>query len=136
MLACAGLLAFVELGTGGGDKAGSAVRVVHITEHDFHIAVPRRIAPGRVRFEVTNDGPDLHELIVVRDPANAPLPMRADGLTVDEDALDPRKVGSLEPGAPGSLRGLTLRLRPGRYEIFCNMAGHYLGGMHAVLLVG
>jgi uncharacterized cupredoxin-like copper-binding protein len=136
MLACAGLLAFAEWGTGGGGSGGPAVRVVQITEHDFHIAAPRRIAPGRVRFVVTNNGPDLHELIVVRDPTGAPLPMRADGLTVDEDALDPETVGSLEPGAPGSVRGLTLRLRPGRYEIFCNMAGHYMGGMHAVLLVG
>jgi len=136
MLACAGLLAFVELGTGGWSEAAPAVRVVHITEHDFHISAPRGIAPGRVRFEVTNNGPDLHELIVVRDPSGAPLPMRADGLTVDEDALDPETMGSLEPGAPGSVRGLTLRLRPGRYEIFCNMAGHYMGGMHAVVLVG
>ena len=134
MLACAGLLALAEWGGGGGSQP--AVRVVHITERDFHIAAPRRIAPGRVRLEVVNDGPDLHELIVVRDPAAARLPMRADGLTVDEDALAPEEMGSLEPGTPGSARGLTLRLRPGRYEVFCNMAGHYLSGMHAVLLVG
>jgi uncharacterized cupredoxin-like copper-binding protein len=135
MLACAGLLLLVEhVGGSGGSAPG--VKVVHITERDFHISAPRRIRPGLVRIEVTNDGPDLHELIVVRDPKAAPLPIRADGLTVDEDALDPETVGSLEPGAPGSVRALTLRLRPGRYEIFCNMAGHYLGGMHAVLLVG
>jgi uncharacterized cupredoxin-like copper-binding protein len=135
MLACAGLLALAEH-TGGGGGSEPAVRVVHITERDFHIAAPRRIPQGRVRLEVTNDGPDLHELIVVRDPTAAPLPMRTDGLTVDEDALDPETVGTLEPGSPGSVRALTLQLRPGRYEIFCNMAGHYLGGMHAVLLVG
>jgi uncharacterized cupredoxin-like copper-binding protein len=28
-----------------------------------------------------------------------------------------------------------LHLRPGRYELFCNMAGHYLGGMRAELVV-
>lgn len=135
MLACAGLLAFAEWsGSGGG--SGPAVRVVRITERDFHIAVPRRIPPGRIRLEVTNDGPDLHELIVVRVPGSTRLPMRTDGLTVNEDALLPKEVGSLEPGVPGSVRALTLRLRPGRYEIFCNMAGHYMSGMHAVLLVG
>jgi hypothetical protein len=134
MLACAGLLALAEWSGGGG--SGPAVRVVRITERDFHIAAPRRIAPGRVRLEVKNDGPDLHELIVVRDPGGARLPLRTDGLTVNEDALVPEEVGSLEPGVPGSVRGLVLRLRPGRYEIFCNMAGHYMSGMHAVLLVG
>jgi uncharacterized cupredoxin-like copper-binding protein len=131
VLACIGLLAVS--GCGGG-SAPAAVRVIRITERDFHITAPRRLAPGRVRLEVTNDGPDLHELIVVRDPSSR-LPMRADGLTVDEDALEPRKLGSLEPGAPGSVRGLTLQLRPGRYEIFCNMAGHYMSGMHVVLVV-
>ena len=25
--------------------------------------------------------------------------------------------------------------KPGRYELFCNMAGHYLGGMRAALVV-
>jgi hypothetical protein len=134
MLACAGLLALAEWSGAGGSRQPS-VRVVRITERDFHIGAPRRIAAGRVRLEVKNDGPDLHELIVVRDPA-ARLPLRTDGLTVNEDALAPEEVGSLEPGVPGSVRGLVLRLRPGRYEIFCNMAGHYMSGMHAVLLVG
>lgn len=130
MLACAGLLTLA--GCGGGASAG--IRVMRITERDFRITAPRHLAPGRVRLEVANDGPDLHELIVVRDPSTA-LPMRSDGLTVDEDALRPVELGSLEPGAPGSVRALTLTLRPGRYEIFCNMAGHYMGGMHAVLVV-
>jgi uncharacterized cupredoxin-like copper-binding protein len=28
-----------------------------------------------------------------------------------------------------------VKLRPGRYELFCNMAGHYLGGMRVQLVV-
>jgi hypothetical protein len=133
MLACAGLLALA--GCGGSSRSSAHDRVVRITEHDFHITAPRHLAPGRVRFVVANDGPDLHELIVVRDPSRT-LPMRTDGVTVSEEALAPVELGSLEPGAPGSVRGLTVTLRPGRYEIFCNMAGHYMSGMHAVLLVG
>jgi hypothetical protein len=133
LLVCAGLLALGGCGGGGSGSAG--VRVVRITERDFHIAAPRHLAPGRVRFEVANDGPDLHELILVRDLSGA-LPLRTEGLTVNEEALAPVEVGSLEPGAPGSTRVLTVTLRPGRYEIFCNMAGHYMGGMHAILVVG
>jgi uncharacterized cupredoxin-like copper-binding protein len=133
MLACAGLLALA--GCGGGTSSSPGVRVVKISERDFHITAPRHLAPGRVRFVVANHGPDLHELIVVRDPSGS-LPLRTDGLTVSEESLAPVELGSLEPGAPGSVRDLTVTLRPGRYEIFCNMAGHYMGGMHAVLVVG
>ncbi len=44
-------------------------------------------------------------------------------------------AGVLEPGQPGSVRELNVHLRPGRYVLFCNMSGHYLGGMHTTLVV-
>jgi uncharacterized cupredoxin-like copper-binding protein len=113
---------------------GRDATVVHITERDFRIHVPARIPAGAVRLVVTNHGPDQHELIVVR-TAEGELPLRSDGATVDEDGLDPVTVGALEPGAGGSIRELDLNLRPGRYEVFCNMAGHYLGGMSAEFTV-
>ena len=65
----------------------------------------------------------------------SPLPLRADGMTIDEDALEKRTLGALEPGAPHSVRQLKFNLTPGRYEMFCNMAGHFLGGMHTELVV-
>jgi uncharacterized cupredoxin-like copper-binding protein len=49
--------------------------------------------------------------------------------------LQNREVGELEPGAPGSVRTLRLHLAPGRYVFFCNMAGHFLGGMPADVVV-
>jgi uncharacterized cupredoxin-like copper-binding protein len=86
-------------------------------------------------LKVGNRGPDHHELIVVR-VGRSPLPFRADGMTVDEDAVRRRTVGTLDPGGAGTLRSLRLRLAPGRYVIFCNMSGHYLGGMHRTVVVG
>jgi len=83
---------------------------------------------------VENHGPDQHELIVVR-ASGGELPLRSDAATVDEEGLDPVTVGVLEAGAVGSVRELDLRLGPGRYEVFCNMAGHYLGGMSAEFTV-
>jgi uncharacterized cupredoxin-like copper-binding protein len=81
-----------------------------------------------------NRGPDDHEFFLVH-AGRGELPMRRDGLTVDEDALQHRVAGSLEAGNPGSLRTLRVHLRPGRYVMFCNMSGHYLGGMHAQVVV-
>jgi uncharacterized cupredoxin-like copper-binding protein len=83
---------------------------------------------------VKNRGPDDHELIVVR-ADDGRLPLRGDGLTVDEEALERSAAGVLEPGDPGSLRTLDVHLVRGRYVLFCNMSGHYLGGMRAVLVV-
>jgi uncharacterized cupredoxin-like copper-binding protein len=82
---------------------------------------------------VRNRGPDLHELLVVR-RGSAPLPLRQDGITVDEDAVKQATVGGLEAAETG-VRQLRVRLAPGRYELFCNMAGHYLGGMKSDLVV-
>jgi uncharacterized cupredoxin-like copper-binding protein len=105
-------------------------RSVHVKERDFHISIPKRVHAGDVTLKVHNLGPDDHELLVVR-AGRGELPLRADGLTVDEEAIDSRTLGELEAGAPGSHRKMRVHLKPGRYVFFCNMAGHYLGGMDA-----
>jgi uncharacterized cupredoxin-like copper-binding protein len=107
---------------------------VSIRERDFSISAPRRLPAGDIVLRVHNRGPDAHELIVVRS-ADGVLPLRADGLTVDEDRVERATVGALEPGSPGSTRVLRLHLAPGTYVLFCNMSGHYLGGMRSVVVV-
>src|SRR5262249_50031596 len=107
--------------------------VVNVGERDFRISAPKRVPAGDVVLKVHNRGPDHHELIVVRS-ADGRLPLRADGGTVDEGALQHVEAGALEPGAPG-VRDLQVHLTPGKYVLLCNMSGHYLGGMRALLLV-
>ncbi len=105
-----------------------------VIEEDFHITAPDVVRAGKVTLDVQNSGPDDHELVVVR-RAKGELPLRADGLTVDEKAIEAGVAGKLEAGNPGRARTLRLKLRPGRYELFCNMSGHYLGGMEATFEV-
>lgn len=114
---------------GRGDKAAE----VRVTERDFRISAPKRVSAGDVRVSIRNKGPDNHEFIVVR-LRDKGLPLRPDGLTVDEDALERATVGALEPAEPG-VHELRVRLDPGRYELLCNMYGHYAGGMHTRLVV-
>lgn len=128
--ACAGG-ALLAAASGAATSGG---RTVPVTERDFRITAPKRIAAGAVSLDVTNNGPDTHELIVVRTNGK-PLPLRSDGLTVDEDRLERRIVGVIEPKGPRTTHKLRLRLPPGRYVLLCNMAGHYLGGMHTLLVV-
>jgi uncharacterized cupredoxin-like copper-binding protein len=127
-------LALLAAGCGSGGHQAAAP-VVRITERDFRITAPKHVRAGEVVLTVSNRGPDAHELIVVRD-RKSELPLRRDGSTVSEEKLEPVTAGALEPGQPHSVRNLHLHLAPGTYELFCNMSGHYLGGMHAKLVVG
>jgi hypothetical protein len=132
VLVCLVLLACSGCGSGGHT---AAAHVVRITERDFKISAPKHVRPGDLLLSVRNRGPDAHELIVVRDRSSR-LPLRRDGSTVSEEKLEPLIAGALEPGEPYSVRKLRLHLRPGTYELFCNMSGHYLGGMRTKLVVG
>ena len=106
-----------------------------VTERDFQITVSQRtVQAGSVVFRDTNRGPDQHELIVAR-VRETKLPVRSDGLTVSEEKLEKSIVGTLEPGPPNSVRELRVQLKPGRYVLFCNMFGHFMGGMRADVVV-
>jgi uncharacterized cupredoxin-like copper-binding protein len=132
-LATGVVLALAVSGCGGTSKPGAAgggKSVVPVVERDFQITIPGHVDAGAVTFAVKNDGPDQHELIVVRLSAK-PLPLRGDGITIDEEKLGKAEIGSLEPGRAGSVRDLRLDLPPGRYRVFCNMYGHYMSGMSA-----
>jgi uncharacterized cupredoxin-like copper-binding protein len=125
----AGLIA--GCGSSGSAPAGPALRV---TVRDFKIEAPRTARAGEVRIAVHNKGPDTHEVFIVRAEHDA-LPLRRDGITVDEAALEDDEVGEVEGTAPGATTVKTFHLAAGRYELICNMAGHYRGGMRRTLVV-
>jgi uncharacterized cupredoxin-like copper-binding protein len=108
---------------------------VGITLHDFRInSSLAEVRPGPVAFHIHNAAPATHEFVVVRTdlPADI-LPMAPDGLSVNEDLL--YKVGEDSEVPTESTGTLVFNLRPGHYVFFCNLEGHYLGGMHASLTV-
>lgn len=120
---------------GSGRPVKTASRTIaDVSEGDFAITVAKHVRAGEVVLRVHNKGPDEHELIVAQ-VGDTRLPFRSDGLTINEEALQQSEPGSLVPGQPGSTRDLRVHLAPGRYVLFCNMAGHYLGGMHTELVV-
>jgi uncharacterized cupredoxin-like copper-binding protein len=115
-------------------QRGSAQRGINVKVRDFAIKAPKRMAAGEVVLQVTNRGPDTHELMLVRVDGKE-MPLRPDNLTVDETRLEPRTVDTLEDVYPDTVRSWKLQLTPGRYVLLCNMSGHYLGGMHRGLIV-
>jgi hypothetical protein len=118
----------------GAYASSSGAPTVRISERDFRIKAPKRLAAGLVSLRVHNAGPDTHELLLVR-LRHGRLALRRDGLTVDEDALEPLHPVIVEGIERGKTEEVRVRLRPGRYVLFCNMAGHYLSGMHAQVVV-
>jgi uncharacterized cupredoxin-like copper-binding protein len=117
-----------------GRVAGARETVVRVNARDFQLKItPKHVQAGNVRLVVRNHGPDTHEVVVVR--SRSRIPLRRDGLTVDEEALSAVTVASVEGTGPGSVEYVRVHLAPGRYELFCNMAGHFMAGMHGEFVV-
>ncbi len=105
-------------------------------------ATPSTVAAGQVSFVATNMGSLNHELLILPLPGNQIAGTRAiqsDG-TVDEagslgEASNSCGAGAGEGIAPGSSSWVTVTLAPGRYELLCNLPGHYAAGMYTQLTV-
>ena len=105
---------------------------IDVTMHDFGIKLSRHlVSAGKVVLHVTNNGPSTHEINVDLTPYRAgEIPLKRDGLTAAEDAKGLKRIDSIEQVNLHHTGDLTLDLRPGRYVLWCNLEGHYLGGMH------
>lgn len=132
----AALLAFIVVGCGA--PAGPAAdQHLDVTLSDFAIEPERRVvAPGLTDFRAFNEGPTVHELILVRTDLEADeLPLQADGLTAVEEAPTVEFVVADEGIDLEEHGGFQVQLTPGKYVLYCNLEGHYLGAMYADLEV-
>jgi uncharacterized cupredoxin-like copper-binding protein len=110
---------------------------VNLLLEDFKVREDAAVVPaGTVSFRIHNQGPTTHEVNVVRtDHAPGKLPLQRDGLTVNEDAPGMEFLDDAEGLDIDDRQTLALRLAPGHYVLYCNLEGHYLGGMYAALTV-
>ncbi len=119
----------------GGGMMGPSLMMLGLTP------TPTSVTAGRVTFVATNYGRLNHEFLV--------LPMAADGLgtrpvgadgKIDESSSLGEASKSCAAGAgngisPGTRSWVTLNLRPGTYELLCDMPWHYTAGMYASFTV-
>ncbi len=104
------------------------------------LASPRTVPAGTVSLVAVNRGSRTHELLVVPLAAGVRAgqqPVDAVGSIAEDGSLGEasRTCGpSTGDGvAPRSAGWMTLTLRPGRYELLCNLPGHYAAGMFGEL---
>ncbi len=91
------------------------------------------VTSGDLRFELSNADGVRHSFVVVRtDLDGEDLPL-SNGRVDLEGAGD--LVGTVETVLPGGAAGRTFSLPAGRYVLYCDIAGHYEGGMYYTLVV-
>ena len=78
------------------------------------------VPAGRVTVQLWNRGEDAHDLRIRRLGQHGAMIGDAQGMGAT---------------ASGAIRQASWRLRPGRYELYCSMPGHFKRGMHVKLLV-
>jgi uncharacterized cupredoxin-like copper-binding protein len=92
------------------------------------------VKAGEVNFELINSSKDMeHEMIVIPLAEGAKLPYVEAEKRIDEDAAG--AIGEIEETEPGQHGNATFNLKAGKYLLVCNIPGHYLSGMWAVLTV-
>jgi len=136
------LVAVSACGADGNDALGSGAaaaaaapaagtQVVNASETEWQIVADRTtVKAGEVTFTATNKGSFNHELLVIR----TDLPLGAfaigdDGKfnEDDESTLNVAESGEYEVGLT---KTFTAKLKPGKYQLVCNIPNHYQNGMH------
>ena len=107
----------------------------------MQLLVDHASAPaGRISFVAQNIGGAVHELVVL--PLASGRSVGSLAIELNDRVGETASLGEashscgagagegIEPGATG---WVTLTLNPGRYELICNIRGHYRAGMYAEL---
>lgn len=102
-----------------------AVRVtVSLTEYKITTSLLTFHAGSTYYFVVSNRGQEVHEFMI--------MPQKPDGSELSPADQYKNRLIELEPIAPGSTLTINFTFKPtsaGRYEIACQMRGHYAAGM-------
>jgi hypothetical protein len=118
-VACIGACALAVAVALAVPATGAAPSRLLVGGSEFRLTLSRAIVkPGRVLIQLQNRGEDDHDLRLQRMTSKPNPPVARWAVT-----------------KPGDLSELTLRLRRGRYRLWCSLPGHRELGMRATLRV-
>jgi uncharacterized cupredoxin-like copper-binding protein len=114
---------------GGGMMMGGSAMMVRV------YASPTSVPSGEITFVATNIGALNHELLILPAPTDGPG-TRATGADGKINELSRLGEASKSCGSgagdgitPGARSWVTLHLKPGTYELLCDIPWHYANGM-------
>ncbi len=117
------VIAFGVFGAAAASAGGSATGL-NVKMWEFKVVPAVKVAKaGKVTFVVKNVGKINHEMIVVK--TNVPPGKLKEN--ANHRVSEAGSVGEVEVDH-GETRKLTLTLKPGKYQLFCNIASHYSAG--------
>jgi uncharacterized cupredoxin-like copper-binding protein len=125
LLVVAALAVPIALGAAAGTNVAVQLKEFKLTPK------PVSTKAGKVTFTVKNVGKLEHEMVVLK--TNVPagkLPVNANGRVSERSS-----VGEAGEISPGQTKKVTLALKPGKYVLLCNIAGHYKAGQYAGFVV-
>jgi uncharacterized cupredoxin-like copper-binding protein len=100
------------------------------------------VTHGMVSFVSANFGHRIHEMVILPltdSQVVGTRPISVDGKIYEAGSLGESSKacgeGAGEGIAPGASGWVTVTLAPGRYELVCNLPGHYAAGMYSELTV-
>ena len=130
----AGVTAAVCLASAAAGAAEPASVKVSLWEKDGGDGITlstQQVKAGAVEFEIRNTSKqNVHEFLITPwKGSSKALPYNDTKGEVREGKLD--RLAGVEDMKPGAEATLRLPMKPGRYAVFCNQAGHYKMGMVA-----
>lgn len=134
--ATGGLAAIALAGCTGG-SAPTADTTVDVTLSDFKIELSDSSVPaGQIQFDIANNGPSIHEFVVLKTEIKAgELPTDEDGAVDEAGAEGIELVDEVEDIEDEATETLTVDLDAGHYALICNLPSHYDLGMFVDFVV-
>lgn len=115
-------------GTGGSVKEQPDNKITgDVREYAIHVT-DHVAKAGDVTFTVTNYGTIQHEFLVIKsDYLAGQIPFNGDKFDEAEKGVE--NLGETGEFDAGLTKSVTVKLTPGRYQLVCNIPGHYKKGM-------
>ncbi|MEO8295484.1 MAG: hypothetical protein ABI613_08225 [Gemmatimonadota bacterium] len=114
----------------------SLVPLIRLTSRDYAFSAPSEIPAGVVHLRLVNEGPDIHEAMIVRFDGPGSAATYVDAVRGGDDfpafAID---LGGAGLASAGDSTDIYLKLEPGRYAVVCWKGDHLQRGMAHDLVV-
>ena len=128
-----GMVSHMVVNGGSSDTAQAPSADAEIVLKDFNMLLPEGFSPGRQTWKVSNEGPQPHEIILLKLADNMSMAdMQAWGETMDgPPPFEP--VGGMQGLSQGESGYLELDLSPGSYIATCDIPDPVSGHPHSEL---